>query len=372
MKRNQPPNLSVQVTARVEPFWRLKLYCKDIALSKPVEALAAPDFCVTPQKGSLTVGIETMKIIYITLVLICLLLLPSVSIGSFFGCDEKRAGLTAVVTPEKKIKPVEAFESLLDEAVQQIRRDDRYNNIILFVHGMGQHPCHAFDKSLISDMQTDYSAKVIMFHWPSWEGLLTFPEENAKSSAKDFKKVLLALEEFQKEKAELIGNIKVTLMTHSMGGIVLEEFIRSERGEAISNIFDTILINASASSGKNHAEWVQKIRMSNNIYVTVNLHDPTLGKAELHEEFDHDQKDQSRLGKRLISKNGVKVALANNAKYVDVTASDLRHVYYLHRYLKREPAVKYFFDRVLNGLPVKFNKTHGLKKVERKQIYILE
>lgn len=297
---------------------------------------------------------------------------PSFSIGGLFECDSKRASVTAIVTPEKIIEPVEGFESLLSEAVQKIRGDDSYDNFILFVHGMGKHPCHAFDKSLISDMQVDYTARVIMFHWPSWEGILVFPDENAKNSAKDFKKVLLTLESFKKKNAELVEDIKFTLMTHSTGSIVLEEMMSKERGEFISNIFDTILINASASPGKNHYKWVQKIGMSDNIYITVNLHDPTLGKAELHEELDHGGVDQSRLGKRLASKDGIHTVLASNAKYVDVTASSLRHVYYLHRYLKKEVAVKYFFDQVLNGIPIEFSKANGLKRLERGQVYILD
>lgn len=313
-----------------------------------------------------------LKIFCFVTLFIYTILLPAVSIGTTLSCKAERAKLTAVVTPEKVIKETGLFHELLDSAVKQIRKDEQYNNFILFVHGMGQHPCHAFDKSLIADMQKDYSAKVIMYHWPSWDGVMGFPDKKARESAKDLKKVLLDLKAYQEKNKDIVKDIKFSLMTHSMGSIVLEELLLNYNGESIPKLFDTIIINASCSSGKKHAFWVEKIQMSENIYITVNLQDPTLGKAELLEEWKYGGSGWSRLGKRLTSKDGVEIELAKNAIYVDIADCGFRHVYYLHRYLSRNSSVKLFFDSVLNGIPAIFDKTHGLKKIEREQIYFLK
>jgi len=313
-----------------------------------------------------------VSIIYIAVTLFYLTLLPTTSMATVFKCDADRANATAVVTPEKRIEAVSAFSTLFDTAVQQIAESDEYNNFILFVHGMGQHPCHAFDKSLIADMQKDYSAKVIMYHWPSWEGLIAFPEQNARQSATDFKQVLLDLKTYRDDHLALVKDIKLTLLTHSMGSLVLEELMLNQEGESFSNLFDTVVINAAASSAKNHAAWVAKMRMSDNIYITINQHDTTLGKAELHQEWHYGGYGWERLGKRLVDKEGNPVTLAMNANYIDVTAASLGHVYYLHRYLNETAPVKYFFNQVLNGIPPRLDAEHGVKNVAREQVYILE
>ena len=61
-----------------------------------------------------------------------------------------------------------------------------------------------------------------------------------------------------------------------------------------------------------------------------------------------------------------------NAIYIDVTPAPLRHVYNLHRYLNNSSAVKYFYDMVLNGLPAELDKAHGVQKLDRERVYILE
>lgn len=83
--------------------------------------------------------------------------------------------------------------------------------------------------------------------------------------------------------------------------------------------------------------------MTDHNYITENPHDPTLGKAELLEEWRYRDQDLRLLGKALESKNGEKYPLADNAIYIDVTQSPLRHVYFIHRYLKDCTAAKYFF-----------------------------
>ncbi len=287
----------------------------------------------------------------------------------FSGCqiagNERTPQPNSVVTVDGKIESVDSFTTLLDQAVRDIRSSDVQDNLILFVHGRGKHPEKAFKKSLISDLESNYSATVIMYHWPSWEGPLAFPEANARASAKDFTSVLEELRKYKRINSQLVYGIKFTLLAHSMGSIVLEESILTMGQNAFGDIFDTIVISASASAGRGHSNWVGMIGVHDNIYVTVNKDDTMLGKAGI-------KMKQRRLGKGLQNRDGVEFKLADNAKYIDLTESALGHQYYIHRELEDRPLAKKFFDRVLNGLPAILDQDHGVREVNRERIYVLK
>ncbi len=278
-------------------------------------------------------------------------------LGSGYTYAEKttKASYTFVANEEGRILPSDKFEELLEAAIKEIREDERYDNFILFVHGRGQHPEKAYRKSLISDLESNYSAKVIMFNWPSWNGPLGFPEENARKSAKDFSLMLTRLKKYREDNQLSPDKIKFTLITQSMGSIVLEESILKHDCK-LNGIFDMVVICSSASSSANHAEWVNKIGLSDKIYITVNNNDHMLGRAGI-------KMKRRMLGKWLQTRDGNTFKLAQNAKYVDLTGASLRHHYYLHKDLKKTPEAKSFFDEVLNGLPASFNDGSAIKEI---------
>ncbi len=287
----------------------------------------------------------------------------------FMGCQSargtKESQASHVVTVDEKIESVHSFATLLEKAIEDLRSSHDYDNFILFVHGRGQHPEKAFKKSLLSDLESNYSSKVIMYHWPSWEGPLAFPEGNARASARDFATVLKELGEYQRKNSQLLEDIKFTLLAHSMGSIILEEFALNSENNSFDKVFDTIVVSSSASAGKDHSNWIGRIDFADNIYVTVNRDDPMLGKAGV-------KKRARRLGKGLSNREGVKFELAKNAKYIDVSESSLGHRYYLHRDLKDRPVVKSFINRVLNGFPAILDKDHGVKEIRRERVYVLK
>lgn len=270
---------------------------------------------------------------------------------------------TSIANAEKKILSVDKFTELHDDALKELSGNGKADNLIIFIHGRGKHPEKAYKKALIADLEDDYSAKVIMFHWPSWNGLTGFPESNARNSANDFNLLLSQLRDYKNANKELIKNIKFTLLTHSMGSIVLEEATKNSPAQ-INNLFDTVLISASASEGKGHAAWVNKLDISDNVYITINEEDPMLGPAGAKESG-------RRLGKGLESRSGQEFALAQNAIYVDLTESSLGHRYYIHRDLVNKPVAKAFFDDVLNGHAASFSNGKGVREIRSERIYIL-
>lgn len=310
-------------------------------------------------KFSLIVGV----VILVTAIAVLIKGLPQ--------CNMDRANLTALVTVDGTITSTTKISSILDEAITTITSKRTKDNIIIFIHGRGKHPCHAFDNKLLADLEKNYSAKVIMFHWPSWQGEFAYPEQQARSAAPDFASVLKAIAKYKENNSNLVKDVKFTLFTHSMGSLVLEEFIKRGNQHVAENLFDTLLINASASSAISHASWVDKISLSKSVYVTVNKFDPTLGKAELFHGWQHKDFTRRLLGKALTSKNGVDYELADNAKYIDFAESDLRHVYYLHRYLGKSTVAKHFFNTVLNGNPAILNKQNGVTEIRKRKIYIM-
>jgi esterase/lipase superfamily enzyme len=249
----------------------------------------------------------------------------------------------SLVTAQGTIHPVNDFPILLKKTLQAIQRNSQCDNLILFVHGRGKHPGKAFRQRLLTDLQKDYSAKVIMFHWPSWNGPLGFPEQAARDSAEDFVTVLKAIKTFKAKHADLIQGVRFTLLTQSMGSLVLEESALRLQNDSLGTLFDTLVISASASCTRDHAAWVSPMDLSGHIYILMNRDDPVLGSAGLRERG-------RRLGKGLKSR-GKTVKLADRAVYIDATKVTLLHRYYLHRNLRQSPALKHFFDQVLNGLP---------------------
>ena len=261
----------------------------------------------------------------------------------------------SLVTVQRTVHPISDTTSLLEDALRDIHKGSQFDNFILYVHGRGKHPDKAFRQRLLTDLEKDYSAKVLMFHWPSWDGPLGFPEQAARDSAEAFVAVLKTIKAFKESHADLIQGVRFTLLTQSMGSLVLEESVLRLQGDSLGKLFDTLVICASASSTKDHAAWVSQLDLSDDVYILINRNDPILGPAGLRERG-------RRLGKGLKSR-GKSVPTADRAVYLDVTKATLFHRYYLHRRLKQSPALNRFFDQVLNGLPATLESDHSVVQI---------
>jgi hypothetical protein len=272
--------------------------------------------------------------------------------------------INAIATLTNNVESIDSFSATLDQVVDQINASDKYDNIIIFIHGRGKHPEKAFKQSILSDLESDYSAKVIMFHWPSWTGKFSFPTKKARKSAADFSRLLKDLYDYKCNNRDKIKHIKFTLFVNSMGSIVLEESINQNKQKPFPQLFDTLIINASASASKNHTKWVDKISLSNDIYITINNRDKLLNKIGV-------ALFGKRLGKGLISIFGNKFKLTTHVKYIDLSQSDLSHRYYLNSHFNDKLVAKLFFERVLNGLPAYLDFQHGMQKIKNNNIYMM-
>ncbi|MFC1761940.1 alpha/beta hydrolase [Planctomycetota bacterium] len=269
----------------------------------------------------------------------------------------------ALVTADGTVTAITDFRKQLNAIVNDIHQNEDANNIILFIHGRGKHPGKAFRQKLLADLESDYSAKVIMFHWPAWDGVLGFPEAQARAAATDFIAVLNQLQTCQNEPAHPLEGIRFTLLTQSMGSLVLEESVHQWGNHNMPRLFDTIILSAPASATQGHAQWLNRISLSDHIYTTTHRHDPVLSSAEIYTR-------QARLGKRLPMAEEPN-SLASRVIYLDVTPAWVAHRYYLHRYLRFTPHLKEFYDRILNGLPAVLTPENGIASTGHPQVFKL-
>lgn len=253
----------------------------------------------------------------------------------------------------------DALDTLLEDAASD-------ETLLIYIHGRAAGEEKEPDKSLkyvVPCLQSENKVRVLMFFWPGSAegGLIGFPENRAKQAAPELKQLLTGLNSYKQKKSSNFKSRKTVLLPHSLGNIVFEKAMESYvTGSLPKNLFDTIVLSASASTAKKHADWLRKVDFSDNIYVVVNNDDPVLGKAGL-------LKSEARLGKKLVTFIGGKVVLAKNAIYLDISGTKAdTHRYFLNSNQEGNQYIKTFFDNVLIGIPVNFNNFDGVKSAEKR------
>ena len=194
-------------------------------------------------------------------------------------------------------------------------------SVIVYVHGRAagfggdREPQESFVKDkVIAEFETDHNAAVVMLHWPHSAFLLGFPEVDARAAGPLLAKLLRNIE--GKRPATMVG-IPVVVVTHSMGGIVLEEAVLGDFAafDAVNNV----VTSASAAKLKSSHQWLGRIKPK--VYVTRNEHDSTLNSVKSHGPF-------IGLGK---AQTLVTSGLADGVFYLDVTNQEVSHPYFYAR-----------------------------------------
>ncbi|WP_372365535.1 alpha/beta hydrolase [Candidatus Uabimicrobium sp. HlEnr_7] len=250
---------------------------------------------------------------------------------------------------------LQAEESLL-RAFNDMEFDVGQDRLLLFIHGRGKHPQKLFTNKLLSSLQNSYKVKVLAFHWsPSWDGPLGWekPKRGAVASAEKLLFVLQALQKYQSKHQQL----NVSLLTHSMGSLVLQSFIE-KYPRTISSLFKNVVISASASPLKKHADWVNDLQMQQQLYITINNNDSILAVAG-------SSLFSARLGKKLRKFFGGYETLSDNSIYIDVSDLGVNHRYYIGS----KNHLHNFYSLVLSGKSVDLNPHNGFEKQMDKPIY---
>ena len=219
--------------------------------------------------------------------------------------------------------------------------------IVLFVHGRGKHPSKTIKNDLLSSIRNQYNVSILTYTWPSYTGRSGFPDEKARNSRTGLENVLKSLYRIKKTGGY---NQPISLLTHSMGSIVLQGLMEKSTGSLLpKHSFESVVISASASSHKDHKKWVEKLTFFKKAYIVSNSNDKALLCLE---------------GKKLLCKLGLRFNLsarlgriggsvpeenASNATYIDFTKSTGKsHRYYIN-HAKKSPRVFNFYRAALAG-----------------------
>lgn len=229
------------------------------------------------------------------------------------------------------------------------------DNLIFYVHGRGCGGGGEPEKSLadaMPELEADYGSRAILFNWQGSDAgcPLGFPEAEARASGAAFAHTLHKLAFFKFQNPSAFAGLRLTLITHSMGSLVLEEALLNDDVALPATLFDTALIGSAASARDGHATWLDKATLSPVLYVSVNGSDSVLAAAAVL--------GGARLGRSLDGS-----MLSAGAVYVDFTASDVNHAHYLHSG-QNGAHMRAFYDTVMNGLPFDFAAASGIASVE--------
>ena len=256
---------------------------------------------------------------------------------------------------------IESFNEALDTLLNRSKPTD---TIIFYIHGRaaGELPeAHKSLRTVMPCLEKDINAKVLMFYWPDAGkgGANGFPENEARTAGQALGLAILKFQQYKKTHVDKFLNRKTVLLSHSMGSLVFEEFVKKYQTPSLDKeLFDTLLLSSSASATKDHAEWLEKVKISNDIYVTVNDNDFVLTAAGMKEK-------KGRLGKKLETLIAGEITLTSNAKYVNLDKSGVEgHRIFIGKNLKNNPNVDKFFENVLSGHTIDLNGFPGIKDIK--------
>jgi esterase/lipase superfamily enzyme len=226
---------------------------------------------------------------------------------------------------------------------------DQHKDCLLFIHGDSKTYEQAVMRGF--DMKHLHDVNVIVFSWPSKEpdinGVKNFKNSklNVTASFDHFIQLMHFMEKLSMTEPFSSGEANLSMFIHSLGNAYLEKLGTSEVIKMPSSvIFDNIILNAAAVNQKDHSQWVEKLKIQNNIYITSNKQDFNLKGVRIF------TKDGKQLGEK------VEHPLAKNAVYVNFSvAVGLRfptgttHTYFIGDVTDKSKSIRSFYRKLLHG-----------------------
>ena len=237
--------------------------------------------------------------------------------------------------------------------------EDNNKTFLLYIHGrakksensnkeddFGGEPFKSIEK-VIPRLEKQ-AVRVLMLWWQGDSGPFGFPSDKAREAAGNLSSLLLQLIELKKN--EILANKRMVFITHSMGSIVLEEFLLNHYFNVFNyQLFDNVILSASASKSAGHSDWLGKLDFAKNIFVMINPRDRILFYSLL--AIGGGVLPASALGRKLKGDYVRKSAF----KYVN-----LDYLYFKnHRYFigKFNAHLSMFWKQVYSGKDVDFENT---------------
>ncbi len=230
--------------------------------------------------------------------------------------------------------PHRSFEELLD-------LKNTFKNLVIFTEGLGKTFTSGTDRA--TKLMRIYGIDEILFDWPTERPYMR-SGKNIKTTCTIAPNVARSyavfLQQFQTYKNEHPAKFKViTLFFHSMGNLLLMHDLKNDLIKNISpNLANSVILNAACVGQTNHKEWLDKLIISQNIYVTINNKDRNLNGAKII-FLEH------QLGERPKAEFSKKVNYVNFSKVLKK-----EHNYYIiPSLLKEKPFLKQFYADIFEG-----------------------
>ena len=214
-----------------------------------------------------------------------------------------------------------------------------------------------------------------MFHWPSWTSLLTRPVDQAEDSADQFADVLKQLKEFKELHADVLGNKKISLLAHSMGHIVIQEFTEHYYDHDLNAKDGKPLFDSFVSAGgdvpmNDHRQWFEKLDYVGKRFVMMNDNDIILIMSyflDLRIKKPYDYKLGLGFLRFPMRKQDVKRFLDPNTTYIDVSKVVASDHYY---YEGKKQLMQKLFMPLLKGQDF-HPEIHGAKFKKEENVYYM-
>jgi hypothetical protein len=257
--------------------------------------------------------------------------------------------------------------------LEKIQADSPDKNIILYVHGRGRDTKDEWEA--LKNIEKKFDSRVIMFHWPSWKNMVTRPVENAKKAALDLDETILQIRDYKNQHPEEFQHKKISLLAHSMGNIIIREYVEKYYNQDLSDSNGNPLFASFVSTGADvgftdHRAWLEKLDFAEKKFVTMNNRDLVLLLSYLL-----DLKVKQPLFYKLglgVDRFPIKKEVL--AKYLDpdTTYIDLsRSLNTDHRYFESTmPLMLKIFKPIINGEDFKPEKLGTNFKKEQNIFYV--
>jgi esterase/lipase superfamily enzyme len=242
----------------------------------------------------------------------------------------------------------------------QKRMCDNSTNCLVFCHGYNTDFQGALEAAW--RIQEIYKLEVVLFSWPS-DGIQTSyrsDKREASQSVYAIDRFFEKLDDYLKKYRDRRCGRKISFAMHSMGAYLLEHLLKSSIYEGETLFFDNIIMMSADVNNQDHANWVNRIKCRNRLFITINEDDFALDFSELK----GGDEQEARLGNTLRNLN------SNNATYLNFT--DAKFVGNAHNYFSedeplRNALVKEIFQTAFNGgraeLGLSFDVGAGAYKV---------
>ncbi|MDJ0957949.1 MAG: alpha/beta hydrolase [Arenicellales bacterium] len=216
---------------------------------------------------------------------------------------------------------------------------DTGRSCVLYVHGYNKTFRDTLDQACI--VHDEYEVATVVFSWPSNPGGIIVTEYAkaraiAQNSIAAFDRIIGLLDRYVRTEAPDDCAISFNCLVHSLGGFILESFIRSPIFGGQTRLFDNIVVHQADVDRDQHTEWMQKMQFARRIYVTTNERDAVLNASDIV--------NPDRLGNTLHG------PILDRPFYIDFTdAEEVGKTHQLFGEAIDNPHIKDFFQYALTG-----------------------